>query len=112
MEFNSPGGAPGVVDGVSFHVGAGEVVGLVGQSGRKKSSTGRAILRLVEPSAGDICLRVVESRPVERVCRVPRRPYARDLLAAAPDALPRRLPPTPAAAGGPFRCPPRRVRRR
>lgn len=40
------------VDGVSFTVGHGETLGLVGESGCGKSTTGRAILKLVQPTAG------------------------------------------------------------
>ena len=42
------------VDGVSFKVYPGETLGLVGESGCGKTTLGRSILRLIEPTAGDI----------------------------------------------------------
>ncbi len=42
------------VDGVSFSVARGEILGLVGESGCGKTTTGRCILRLIEPTSGSV----------------------------------------------------------
>lgn len=42
------------VDGVSFSVEAGKTLGLVGESGCGKSTTGRALMRLIEPTSGSV----------------------------------------------------------
>ena len=47
-------GAIKAVDGVSFDIMRGETLGLVGESGCGKSTTGRAILQLYRPTAGEV----------------------------------------------------------
>jgi peptide/nickel transport system ATP-binding protein len=52
------------VDGITFHVGAGECVGLVGESGCGKSTTSSMVMRLLDPTSGSI---EFEDRDIARV---------------------------------------------
>jgi peptide/nickel transport system ATP-binding protein/oligopeptide transport system ATP-binding protein len=52
--FSRVSGQVRAVDGVSFHIGHGETLGLVGESGCGKSTVGRTLLKLLEPSGGTI----------------------------------------------------------
>jgi oligopeptide/dipeptide ABC transporter ATP-binding protein len=64
------------VDGVSFRVGEGETVGLVGESGCGKSTVARTVLRLLEPTAGTIRL---TGHDITHLSKAALRPHRRDM---------------------------------
>lgn len=64
------------VDDVSFSIEKGETFGLVGESGSGKTTTGRCILRLIEPSAGEV---LFDGRDVLKLSRGDLRRARRDM---------------------------------
>ena len=53
------------VDDVSFHLNTGETLGLVGESGCGKTTTGRAIMRAVEPTGGNVIFQMGDGSRVD-----------------------------------------------
>ena len=64
------------VDGVSFHINKGETLGLVGESGCGKSTAGKTVLKLIEPTAGTIKVR---GEDITRLKKAEMRPYRREM---------------------------------
>lgn len=74
--FNAGGKAQlKAVDGVSFHIARGETFGLVGESGCGKSTIGRTLVKLYDPTAGKI---LFDGRDITTFNRAERQAYARE----------------------------------
>ncbi|TMR93475.1 ABC transporter ATP-binding protein [Nonomuraea basaltis] len=74
--FKRQVGAVKAVDGISFDVFKGETLGLVGESGCGKSTTGRLVTRLLEPTGGKV---VFEGQDITHMSQGRLRPLRRDM---------------------------------
>jgi oligopeptide/dipeptide ABC transporter ATP-binding protein len=70
------------VDDVTFSIAAGETLSLVGESGCGKSTTGRAVLKLLEPTSGTIAWR---GQRIDQLSAAAMRPYRQELQAVFQD---------------------------
>ena len=80
--FSRVSGQVHAADEVSFSIAEGETLGLVGESGCGKSSTAKAVLKLIEPTGGEIRWR---GERIDALSPAQMRPYRRELQAVFQD---------------------------
>lgn len=74
--FHTPRGMLHAVDGVNFSIERGKTLGVVGESGCGKSTTGRTILRLIEPTGGEV---IFEGKDISKLSREEMRKMRKDM---------------------------------
>ncbi|NMR86954.1 ATP-binding cassette domain-containing protein, partial [Vibrio parahaemolyticus] len=74
--FNVSGGTLKAVDGISFDIYQGETLGLVGESGCGKTTAGRTIIRLYEPTEGELYF---EGEDIYKLSRHHMKPIRRNI---------------------------------
>lgn len=74
--FDTSKGSLHAVDGVSFTIERGKTLGIVGESGCGKSTTGRTILRLIEPTDGEV---IFEGKDVNKLSKNELRKMRKDM---------------------------------
>lgn len=74
--FDTPNGKLQAVDGVSFTIERGKTLGIVGESGCGKSTTGRTILRLIEPTSGSV---IFDGKDISKLSKHEMRAIRKDM---------------------------------
>lgn len=75
-DFHTKKGLLKAVNDISFYIAKGETLGIVGESGCGKSTTGRAVLRLVEPTSGELYF---EGKDILKLTRNQMRQFRKDM---------------------------------
>ena len=76
VSFTVPGGIVNAVRDVNLELAKGEILGLVGETGSGKTTVGKAVVRLLEPTAGRI---LIDGVDITHLSRRAMRPYRRQI---------------------------------